>query len=605
MVDQPPKRLGDVIVKKIRCEPTQDGCAQCTKYKTTCHFTPIATKRKPRRPAGHKQISELEERLRTMESLLQQALQSKGTGENEEQFSLDMVGNQEIAIDVESSSSSPNDQNAVSSRTAATSHSGSSHDGMDFSKFTLLPMTPWAERVGEMPRVNIPPLSSMHSTSISTTEMILQPLSLPTFHQLPSKGFALELITDGLKSFNTFFPIFDETDLLQRFHNQYLDSTPSDPCWWSCINVFLAIAHRFRSMRTYDRAYETKQACGYIHNALAVVAELNVMHSNLAAVQSLVGLAIVLQGTANPHPASVLTAAAIRLAQTLGLHRETPYDCLPKDQVDQGRRVFWLAYILDKDISLRMKQPFAQDDEDMDAILPSGNSLQLPSPDGLSTTDLLNSRIGLAVIQGQVYKKLYSVQATRQPEAQREEVARELNSILNYWKSSVDIDFEDGAMVPLQPPLTTEMMHSLIHRFTYINCLVMINVHIPETDSFLVNDLSQMPSIFEQAYVTESRKAARLINLIPHGDYAVVWLLLQSFSNIAETLLRNAERYPASPQAIPDLELVKPFLGLFEILEIEKACYRSEEVRRIRQSCGELWDKANETVYSMNVGFGE
>jgi hypothetical protein len=458
-----------------------------------------------------------------MERLLQQALQSKGTGGNEERLSLDEVGNHVMLMEIESSSTSSSEQYGLSSRTAATKDPGLSNDGMDFSKFTLLPTTPWAERVGEMPHANIPSLSSMRPTNISTTEMIRQPLSLPTFHQLPSKGFALELITDGLKSFNSFFPIFDETELLQKFHARYLDSTPSDPCWWSCINVFLAIAHRFRSMRTYDRAYETKQACGYIHNALAVVAELNVMHSNLEAVQSLVGLAIVLQGTANPHPASVLTAAAIRLAQTLRLHRETPYDCLPKDQVEQGRRVFWLAYILDKDISLRMKQPFAQDDEDMDAILPSGNTLQLPSFDGLSTTDLFKSRIGLAVIQGQVYKKLYSVQATRKPEAQRHEVARELNSILSYWKSSVDIDFEDRAYVPLQPPLTTEIMHSLVQRFTYINCLVMINIHVPEMDSFLIEDSSQMYSTFEQAYITESRKAARLIHLVPHGDYAVVW----------------------------------------------------------------------------------
>jgi hypothetical protein len=70
-------------------------------------------------------------------------------------------------------------------------------------------------------------------------------------------------------------------------------------------------------------------------------------------------------------------------------------------------------------------------------------------------------------------------------------------------------------------------------------------------------------------------------------------------------LLKNAERYPASPQAIRDLELVKPFLGLFEILETEKACYRSEEVRRIRQSCGELWDQATEAIHLMNVKFNE
>lgn len=44
--------------KKIRCEPTVEGCAQCTKHGTRCHFTPLKTKRKPRKPAGfvHREI---------------------------------------------------------------------------------------------------------------------------------------------------------------------------------------------------------------------------------------------------------------------------------------------------------------------------------------------------------------------------------------------------------------------------------------------------------------------------------------------------------------------------------------------------------------------
>ncbi|OTA03678.1 hypothetical protein A9Z42_0041830 [Trichoderma parareesei] len=56
--------------KKIRCEPTAQGCGPCTKYGTRCHFTPIATKRKPRRPAGFRYIAQLEQRLLGVETLL-------------------------------------------------------------------------------------------------------------------------------------------------------------------------------------------------------------------------------------------------------------------------------------------------------------------------------------------------------------------------------------------------------------------------------------------------------------------------------------------------------------------------------------------------------
>ncbi|KAM0544849.1 hypothetical protein ACHAPJ_011594 [Fusarium lateritium] len=511
-------------------------------------------------------------------------------------------------IEFDASNTSSSERRVLSPRLTVDRRLLESTDGTDYSMFTTLPTSPWlGERVREIPYVSQPSLSSMRPTGASRTGMALGPFSLPTFHELPPKSFAFELVTDALESFNAFFPIFDESDFMQRFHTHYSESSPGNPSWWACINLVLALAHRFRSMRTFDTAYESAQAIGYIHNALAVVAELNVMHSNLAAAQALLGLAIVLQGTANPHPASVLTAGAIRLAQALGLHRQVPHESLPEDQIEQGRRVFWLAYLLDKDISLRMRQPFAQDDEDMDAELPPGNPLQLPFLDGSCTTDLFKSRIGLAVIQGQIYKRLYSIQAARQSQIQRQEVAQELNSILGYWKSGVDIDIEDSPMAPLQAPLVTEILHLLILRFTYVNCLVMIDRHTPDDNNLLLDDASQMHgayTIFERTCVTESRKAARLMHLIPQGDYAIVWLLLQSFFNIAETLLKNVERLPSSPQALSDLHLVEPFLKLLNVLAAEeRECYRSEEAKSMRKSCGELWSRASEAVRSMNMEF--
>ncbi|RSM14952.1 hypothetical protein CEP52_001052 [Fusarium oligoseptatum] len=80
-------------IKKIRCQPTKQGCAQCTKYKTKCHFTPISTKRKPRRPAGYKYIAQLEERLQNMENVLEKALQRAKSTEADaprEEYTMDL-----------------------------------------------------------------------------------------------------------------------------------------------------------------------------------------------------------------------------------------------------------------------------------------------------------------------------------------------------------------------------------------------------------------------------------------------------------------------------------------------------------------------------------
>lgn len=357
--------------------------------------------------------------------------------------------------------------------------------------------------------------------------------SLPSYQALPPKEEALELVNEAFQSFNRYFPLFDENDFMQQFHDKYSDSSPKSPAWWACINVTLSMAHRFRAMRTSNIMYENGQACGYVHNALAVVSELNVLHQSLPAVQALLGLAIILQGSPSPQAASVLTAAAVRLGQSMGLHRSFKVPGLTDAQTEQRRRVFWIAYFLDKDISLRMGQSFAQDDDDMDAELPSGALSEVPMCNGeIRVIDFFNTRIGLAVIQGQIYKRLYSVQAARQSEEQKAVIASELSNIIGFWKQSVSVDFEHSPESPSQLPLRVEFLHLLLLRFAYINCLVMIDRHLPP----VITDVPIDPVIalqetfipHESVCIVECRKAVRLIQGLPFGDYACIWYVDKS-----------------------------------------------------------------------------
>lgn len=359
----------------------------------------------------------------------------------------------------------------------------------------------------------------------------LGPFSLPHVHQLPPQSVALELIDEAFTSYNNFFPLFNKDDFLAQFDQNYVVSSPSDPAWWACINVVLALAHRFRGMRDLNNiVYENAQSCGHMHNALAVVSELNILQNSLSAVQALVGMALILRSTPNPHSSSVLIAAAVRLGQAMGLHRKTDGQIPGEESHEQRRRVFWIAYFLDKDISLRTSQPFAQDDGDMDADLPSEALLDVPpyrnGNCGSLTFNIFNSRIGLAIIQGQIYKKLYSVQASQQSGLQRAIVAQELNTLLSYWRSSVPIDIEYTA--PPHNILAAEMIHMLVLRFTYVNCLIMIDRHLPPPEQLLTGPAFEVQeggplAMQESICINESRKALSLIEVTPRGDYALVW----------------------------------------------------------------------------------
>lgn len=57
-----------------------------------------------------------------------------------------------------------------------------------------------------------------------------------------------------------------------------------------------------------------------------------------------------LMGTPNPQPSFFLVAAALRLAHSLGLHKKgSTFSGLDKAEIEQRQRVYWIAYMLDKE----------------------------------------------------------------------------------------------------------------------------------------------------------------------------------------------------------------------------------------------------------------
>lgn len=521
--------------KKIRCRPTAEGCAQCTRYKIACHFTPISTKKQTRRPAGFvsqflllrilvlltrlsfRHIAELQQRLTRAEGLLENELNKKSSQKSrrDEQSpfgALDLTTGKYLQGE--------NVRSPLMMMPALTQPevSTTGHNYVEGIPHLFPTLGDTNSSASIAPICHHPPPSANAS---------LGPFSLPSFHELPPKLVALELVEDAFRFSNSFFPIFNKEEFLRQFYENYSSSRPSDISWWACINVVLCLAYRFRAMFKPDPSYDNTQACGYIHNALAVVSGLNGLQHSLPAVQALVGMALILQGTPNPHVASVLIAAAIRLAQSMGLNRNIQGPRLTPAQREQRKRVFWIAYCLDKDISMRTGMPFSQDDDEMDTGLPEDSTCDLALCNRSDyAINFFNFRIGLAVIQGQIYKRLYSVQGSQRPTPLKELDAQELDSILAYWKSSVPMDFDDERIISFQSYLPTEFIQILILRFTYVYCLAMVNRHLPPAEYFSVNTalgVQRAPIPSESTCVIESRKAIRLLPMTPHGDYGCVW----------------------------------------------------------------------------------
>lgn len=393
---------------------------------------------------------------------------------------------------------------------------------------------------------------------------------------LPGRDEAQRLIQETFSSFNSAFPIFDSATFQKAFESSYENTNRDTPAWWACLNVVFAFAHRFRAMKTGDSKAEDVHAFGYLQNAFALVGELSMLTNELMAVQALLGMAILLQGTPKPEPASILISMAVRLSQGMKLHRRDHPPGVPTAEIEQRKRVFWLVYIYDREISIRTQSPPAQDEDDMDVDLPIETIDVLH--DRLNEVNFYNNHIGMSIIQGQIYRQLLSTRAQKSPEADRRRIAEELVTTLAVWKQSI------ACMRPLEQFNTTHeapsffiLLHSTILRFTYFHALDTVRclAHTADLDALCL---------------LEARESLQHLRLLPQGDFAYVWLLLDNIISAATLILGHAISSPTTSQhELDDLELVEP---VFSLLNVVNDTSGAQDVAKMAESLGALKEEA-------------
>jgi hypothetical protein len=368
-------------------------------------------------------------------------------------------------------------------------------------------------------------LRKVNSSDISDLPRIFRPL--------PPKDEAISLLGLYFARYNSVFPLHHQQSFMQLVQTRYSTEYDGDVGWWSNLNMALAHGCRIRTLFSQTATEDDEDSWGYLENALSVVPFLAVRTPSLSSIQALLGIAIFLQATPVPRSYSLLVANAVRLGHSIGLHRQESYhNGMPVAEIEQRKRVFWLCYILDRDISMRSGQPPVQHDDDIDVDLPCDSLSEgvgyIFLADGLWPMNFLRLRIELAVIQGAIYRELYSAKATKQSDDHRAVVVRELDERLKQWKNSTSIEFHpDFLYQKLQEPF--DILHIVILYFTYFNCLILIHrssfqnmswkTRAPNSiEPFNPRNFSSKPVVIETA-----RSALNLLRLTPGSNYSCIW----------------------------------------------------------------------------------
>jgi hypothetical protein len=142
-----------------------------------------------------------------------------------------------------------------------------------------------------------------------------------------------------------------------------------------------------------------------------------------------------------PSLTSIMVSTAASLCQTLGYHRYQTMKDDSEEERDAKIHIFWMIYMFDKTMSLRLGRPSFIQDWDISLPFFNNGNVATDVPDG---KQMLTYWVKLARVQGQTYEKLFSPAAFLKSHEERSRTAVELVNALNQaWYERGDARITD------------------------------------------------------------------------------------------------------------------------------------------------------------------
>ncbi|RSM05394.1 hypothetical protein CDV31_009632 [Fusarium ambrosium] len=341
------------VARKIKCDGLKPICSNCRQYGVDCEMTDVTNtsrKRAPPPPESSSSVpisnSSVETRLASIESRLDQIV-ARNASYNQ-------------------------------TRQTTTTSSNQTNVHLTFQNFPEIRVYKASDMWNEastLPCLGISPQLPFGEMTMNVSQLELPPL----VEILPA-------LDNFFNNYNRVIPLFDRASFMHMVIDFYSPSSKRTRVPWAAINIVLAISYRVID----DLSIDDPRLAQHISSVQSVTTELMAWSDDLLGLQVLLGMVILFQGTTNPQLAIVLIGSAIRLAQSMGLPSRNIDPNPPSDASLHRHRVFWIAYILDKDLCLRSKSPYTQFDAETDQELPEQHA---PDGAGILTSDIDNIRI--------------------------------------------------------------------------------------------------------------------------------------------------------------------------------------------------------------------
>ncbi|KAJ4288963.1 hypothetical protein N0V90_011305 [Kalmusia sp. IMI 367209] len=357
------------------------------------------------------------------------------------------------------------------------------------------------------------------------TEIDRTSFSQRIFAQLHSKPLVLNLLQQvipELQLHGILLPKELIAELLDKAYMIGVDGCASSSSDWAMTNALYAAAMRHNTARG-SLGGLSPIIWSYFKNAFAVFPELIIQAPELRACEALLAMAVFMLGTADARVTSQLTTAAAQLSHSLGLHRQCYYHSLGDVEAEHCRRVFWMTYTLNAEVTHKNGLPSIFQNQEISLELSSGSSA------GEKIPGYYRKLTEIAVIQLRIHNLLPADKLFKNMDGKLLEDVRSTHKELQLWKKSLPQHLQEPNEISDEDP---DIAIALLH-FKYYSCAAKFHVGIsrivvfecPSPGDDLTRRSNQSFSSTKMARDMAASTARGIIGLLSH-------LPLQPFSQV-------------------------------------------------------------------------
>lgn len=357
---------------------------------------------------------------------------------------------------------------------------------------------------------------------------------------LPHPEFGISLLSEFLVDFNTAVPLYRPCVVEGHIRVCYMGGSDGTAMAWATTYVVFGIAHRLRAMSAAATPQDNPQADYYMSRILQGIPNLLLEPPSLGLIQCLLGLAILVRTSSHSTPHASFVSTALRMAQCLAYNDDQAHTEAPVKDVEQQRRVFWIAFCEDTDESILSNAPTSHRREDIAASRPEENPLDamgaVTAAEGSWRVNIFSLRARLSLLQAEAIEKVVSVKARNTTPQAAFMTARYVLQGLQDWRKHDLFKLDSEQLMQLL--YRSDLVHVLGLEASYFATVFRLQAFLSlgmdaRVNPFSTDALTRLSEQKEHSSWKDAKKLLSVLSVAPQGDIGVCWYVswsLFSFS---------------------------------------------------------------------------